>query len=103
MRVFLIAGGTYELSASNKFVVITRKFEPRNAIAEVSVSFPVKTPESAENFVKAATEDDIKRGIAKMDTDLLVANLLSKALKNSLVKRPVKPNYSNFINKHLKS
>ncbi|MEC6832984.1 hypothetical protein VXS06_14550 [Photobacterium toruni] len=103
MKSFLIAGGTYELSAINEYVVITRKYPFENAIAELSVSFPVKTHESAKAFVSKATVEDITRGIAKMNNDLLIANKLGQALTDSLTKQPVTANYSKYINKHLKS
>lgn len=99
----MVAGGTYELSATNNLVVITRKYPRCGAVSSVSVSFGVSSNAAAHRFVMAATEDDVKRGIAKMQNEIAIADRLDYHLQLSTQPpAPEKTDYSKFINKNLK-
>ena len=98
-----MAGGTYELSAINNLVVITRKYQRSSAVSSVSVSFGVSSNVAANRFVAAATEGDVIRGIAKMQGDMDIADRLAYHLQLSTQPpAPTKTDYSKFLNKNLK-
>lgn len=103
LKTFYIAGGTYELSAINNLVVITRKYQRSNAVSSVSVSFSVSSNVAAQRFVIASTENDVKRGIAKMQCDLDIAERLTYHLQLSTQPpATTKTDYTQFLNKNLK-
>lgn len=102
-RIFTIDNRNYIVSAISNTLEISYKLGASNAVSEISVSFGVKTRESAINLVETATANDIKRGINKMKSDFLFARMLNSALKNSLNNSNTdNGNYDRHIPKYLK-